>query len=82
MSGTTQVLSSDCSTPPEAEQLPWQADAFQDLTSLTKKSRYTLARADEGLGIILNVGRERDLGYSLVALLRRLGVSSRQPFHR
>jgi hypothetical protein len=82
MSGTTQVLSSDCSFPPEAEQSAWQADALEDLTSLRKKSRYTLAHADEALGIILNVGREHDLGYSLVTLLRRLGVSSRQPFHR
>ncbi len=55
MSGTGQVISCDCSVLPEAEQLPWQADALQDLASLRTKLRYTMRCVDKGLGVIFDV---------------------------
>ena len=80
MSGSGQVISSDCSALLEAEQLLRRADVLRELTFLRKKSRYTLSRVDKGPGIILNAGSESDLKYSLATPFHRLAVSSRQPF--
>jgi len=82
MSGSGQVISSDCSTLLEAEQLLRRADVLRELTFLRKKPRYTLPRVDKGLGILLNAGGESDVKYSLATPLRRPAVSSRQPFPR
>jgi len=48
--------------------------------SLRNTLRYTTRCVDKGLGILLNAGGESDLKYSLATPLRRLAVSSRQPF--
>jgi len=82
MSGSGQVTSCDCSTLPEAEQLPWQADDLQDLAVLRNTLRYTTRCVDKGPSIILNAGGESDLKYSLATPFHRLAVSSRQPFPR
>jgi hypothetical protein len=55
MSGTGQVISCDCSVLPEAEQLPWRADALQDLASLRTKLRYAMRCVDKKLGVIFDV---------------------------
>jgi hypothetical protein len=56
MSGTGQVISCDCSVLPEAEQLPWQADALQDLALTRNRPCYDAMRCvDKKLGVIFDV---------------------------